>query len=212
MRGLIPPAPMSSPAPAGREELRRGDLALARRCLAGDRDAQRELFHRELDRVHRILYRILGPGGDLEDVAQEAMVELFRSLARYRGEATLATWVDRITVRTALRAIRRRRPAAAPLDENELVSPGTGADEDVARHAVARRLEAALRRLDPRMRVAFVLHVIEERSAAEVAELMGATRVATKARIWRARRELERRARRDPLLASLMNEREGGRR
>lgn len=201
------------PAPTDPAELRRRDLELARRCVAGERDAQRELFQRELDRVHRILYRILGRSADIEDAAQEAMVGLFRSLPRYRGEATLGTWVDRITVRTALRVISRRRTAPAPLeDAAQVVAPGAGADEELARRDAGRLLYSALERLDPRMRVAFVLHVVEEHTAAEVAELMGATRVATKTRIWRARRELEKRARRDPRLAALLELEEGGRR
>jgi RNA polymerase sigma-70 factor (ECF subfamily) len=211
----VSPQPRAAAAPGSTDpaELRRRDLELARRCIAGERDAQRELFQRELDHVHRILHRILGAGADLEDAAQEAMVALFRSLPGYRGEATLATWTDRITVRVALRAIGKRRKAPAPLEDAEaLAAPGDGADEELARREAGWRLYAALDRLDARMRVAFVLHVIEERSAAEVAELMGATRVATKARIWRARRELEKRARRDPRLAAMLDEEEGGRR
>jgi RNA polymerase sigma-70 factor (ECF subfamily) len=199
--------------PVDPAEVRRRDLELARRCLAGDRAAQRELFQREIDRVHGILYRLLGPGADLEDAAQEAMVAVFGSLARYRGEAHLGTWVDRITVRAALRVIGRRRRAAAPLDEaSEVAAPGIALDEELTRLDAGRRLYAALAKLDPRMRVAFVLHVVEERSTAEIAGLMGATRVATKTRIWRARRELERRARRDPRLAALLENEEGGRR
>lgn len=211
MRGLSRqprPAPAESTDPAA---LRRRDLALAARCIAGDRDAQRELFQRELDHVHRILYRILGAGGDVEDAAQEAMVALFRSLPGYRGEATLATWTDRITVRTALKVIAQRRRAPVPLeDAGVLIAPGDDAGVELARLEAGQRLYAALDKLDARMRVAFVLHVIEERSTAEVAASMGATRVATKARIWRARRELEKRARRDPRLAALLDE--GGRR
>jgi RNA polymerase sigma-70 factor (ECF subfamily) len=212
VRGLSPQRTAPAPAAADPAERRRLDLELARRCIAGERAAERELFQRELDRVHRILYRILGRGADAEDATQEAMVALFRSLPRYRGDATLGTWVDRITVRTALRALARRRAAPAPLDDaGPLMAPGPGADAELVRHETGQRLYAALEKLDPRMRVAFVLHVIEERTAAEVAALMSATLVATKARIWRARRELEKRARRDPRLAVLLDE-EGGRR
>jgi RNA polymerase sigma-70 factor, ECF subfamily len=206
VRGLSP-QPRPAPPPVDPAEARRRDLALAGRCIAGEPDAQRELFQRELDHVHRILHRILGGGSDLEDAAQEAMVALFRSLPGYRGESTLATWTDRITVRTALRVITRRRRAPAPLEDADLlVAPGDPVDVELARLDAGRRLYAVLDRLDARMRVAFVMHVIEERSTAEVAALMGASRVATKARIWRARRELERRARRDPRLAALLDE------
>lgn len=195
--------PSTTADPVARRAL---DLALARRCVAGDRDAQLALFRREVDRVHRVLRRILGGGADVEDAAQDAFLALYRSLSGYRGEALLATWIDRITVRTAIAFLRRRTPVASgDADAAEtLADPGPRPDDRLADHELSQRLYAALGRLDPRQRVAFVLHVIEDHSMAEVAALMGATRVATKTRVWRAQRALERRAARDPVLAALL--------
>ena len=68
-----------------------------------------------------------------------------------------------------------------------------------ARHGL-RRVYQILDRMDPRLRIAFSLHVIDGRSMREIAELMSASVVATKTRVWRARRELAKRAKRDPLL------------
>ena len=65
----------------------------------------------------------------------------------------------------------------------------------------AQRLYRALDRVDPAQRVAFALHAIEGLPLREVAEITESTLVATKSRVWRARREIEKRARRDPLLA-----------
>src|SRR5262245_38006729 len=88
---------------------RADDLRLADRCVSGDRAAQRELFHREKRRVHGILYRVLGSNTDMEDLVQEAFIEVFRSLERFRGEALLSTWIDRITVRVAYAYLSQRR-------------------------------------------------------------------------------------------------------
>ena len=206
MNEALRAATIDAPAPAEVLARRLRDLALARRCAAGERAAQRELFQREVDRVHHVLHRILGSAPEVEDAAQEAMLAVFRSLPRFRGEATLATWVDRITVRVAIAHLQRRR-TAAPLDEAAWVAaPQVPIVQQLFQHEAARRLYAALSGMEARQRVAFVLHVIEERSMDEIAAAMGATRVATKARVWRARRELARRARRDPVLAALLAE------
>jgi RNA polymerase sigma-70 factor (ECF subfamily) len=188
-------------AGSGHELRRRDDLSLARRCVAGERAAQRELYARELDRVHHIVWRIVGPAGELEDVVQEAMIELFRSLAAFRGESTLATWTDRVATRTAWAALARgRRPRPLLAAVPEPVAGDASAEQRASAREAAQRLYAVLDRLDARQRVAFALHVIEGREMREVATLMDASLVATKTRVWRARREVERRAARDPLL------------
>ena len=84
-------------------------VELCRRASAGDRAAQRVLF-RDLKRpMHATLYRVLGSNRQVEDLLQEAFIELFRSLPSYRGEAKLTTWADRITTRVAYRYLRRQR-------------------------------------------------------------------------------------------------------
>ncbi len=203
MTRALPLQPPAEVAPR-----REHDLVLARRCIDGDRDAQRTLFQRELSRVHRILYRLTGGGHQLEDLTQEAFLALFRSLPSYRGEAQLSTWVDRITVRVGIAHLERKRRtiATAAAELGELTADTRSMEHTLAQRAAAQRLYAALDKLDARQRVAFVLHVVEDYSMAEVATMMGATRVATKARVWRARRELERRARLDPALAALFAE------
>jgi RNA polymerase sigma-70 factor (ECF subfamily) len=185
---------------------RQADLQLARRCVAGERAAQRELFQRELDRVHGILWRLLGPQHDLEDATQEAMIALFRSLPGFRGESTLGTWTDRITTRVAYAVLSRKRAARTTLEAVPDVESGDPSAEQRAMHReAAKRLYQVLERLDAKQRLAFALHAIEGRELREVAALMDASLVATKARVWRARREVERRAKKDALLASFLS-------
>jgi RNA polymerase sigma-70 factor (ECF subfamily) len=153
--------------------------------------------------VHHALYRILGANRDLEDLIQDAFLEIFRSLASFRGDSTLARWCQTIATRIAYLAIARRRPAAIDL---ELVEDVVAGDADSHRLALAReaarRLYGALDRLDPKQRIAFALAVIDARSLSEVAQLTESTVVAVKTRVWRARRELMRRAQKDPVLST----------
>jgi RNA polymerase sigma-70 factor, ECF subfamily len=184
------------------------DHRLAGRCARGERAAQEQLFEEQRGRVHLVLFRILGSNRDVEDLVQEAFVALFRSLANYRGEASLATWTDRIAARTAFRYLSRRREPAVHLEllETPATSLTDGPDRDVETRALGRRLYSVLERLDAKYRIAFVLHVIDERPISEVAAILEISTVAAKARIWRARRQIQRRVRTDPMLREFLND------
>jgi RNA polymerase sigma-70 factor (ECF subfamily) len=190
------------------------DVDLARRAAGGDRAAQRELFQAQRLAVHHTLFRILGSNRDIEDLLQDAFLEIFRALPTFRGDSALATWCRTIATRVAYLAIARRKPPAVELSLVEDVLPDGAPDADRALHAreAARRLYAALDRLDPKQRIAFALFTIDGLSLAEVAELTESSRVAVKTRIWRARRELFKRAANDPVLGGYLVELEGGRR
>jgi RNA polymerase sigma-70 factor (ECF subfamily) len=181
--------------------LRVADLDLAKRCCAGERSAQRDLFKREKRRVHATLYRVLGSNADIEDLVQEAFLEIFRTLALFRGDASLGTWIDRITVRVAYAHIGRRKPPSVSLAALPDVATGDASAEDRAMsREAARRLYAVLDRIEARQRIAYVLHVIDGRSLADVAQAMEASAVLTRVRVWRAVRAVQAQARRDPLL------------
>jgi RNA polymerase sigma factor (sigma-70 family) len=184
------------------------DLALARRCAGGDIVAQRQLFRDQRGRVHRTLYRILGSNADMEDLVQDVFLEVFRSLDRFRGEARLSTWIARITARVAMHYFGRRRPPSQSLDALpfELESASPSAERVAVAREAARRLYQVLDRVEAAQRVAFALHVIDGIPLREVADITDSSLVATKSRVWRARREIEKRARRDPLLAGFLSE------
>lgn len=176
------------------------DLELVRRCVAGDRAAQRELFARERQHVHWTLFRIIGHSHHLEDLIQDTFLEIFRSLSSFRGEARLSTWVERCTVRVAYAYFRRKAlvPRLEPVHDVQNGAPS--AEQRVMHREAARRLYALLDRLEPTQRIAYTLHLLDNKPLKEVASLMQAPLVTTKVRIFRARRSIEQRAEKDPLL------------
>jgi RNA polymerase sigma-70 factor, ECF subfamily len=187
--------------------VREHDLALARRAADGDRAAQRELFQAQRSAVHHTLFRILGSNRDLEDLVQDAFLEIFRALPSFRGDSTLTRWCQTIATRTAYLSISRRKPPAIDLALVEDVLPG---DDDTRRLAqvreAARRLYGALERIEAKQRIAFALAVIDGLPLAEVAQLTESSLVAVKTRVWRARRDLMKRAAKDSVLASYLGE------
>lgn len=192
------------PAPAA---VREQDVVLARRAATGDRAAQRELFAAQKTSVHHTLYRILGNNREIEDLVQDAFLEIFRALSSFRGDSTLTRWCQTIATRVAYLSISRRKP---PSVELSVVEESIAGDADTRRHAqareAARRLYAALDRIDPKQRVAFALAVIDGRSLAEVADMTESSLVAVKTRVWRARKDLIKRARKDAVLSSYLTD------
>jgi RNA polymerase sigma-70 factor (ECF subfamily) len=195
------------PASATREH----DVELARRAATGDRVAQRALFLEQRANVHRALFRILGSNREIEDLLQDAFIEIFKALGSFRGESTLGRWCQTIAVRVAYLAISRRPP---PSVELALVEESVASDTDVRRQVqireAARRLYAALDRIEAKQRIAFALAAIDGKPLSEVAELTGSSVFAVKTRVWRARRELMRRAGKDAVLAAYLEDPQGG--
>jgi RNA polymerase sigma factor (sigma-70 family) len=208
-RPVRPAAPVGRapglPAPAGRLHAD-DDVDLLARCVAGDPVAQRRLFDREYPRVHATLYRILGSNHAIDDVLQETFLAVFRALHQFRGDSSLSTWIDRCAVHAAFAHLRsgRGRRHLELLPET-MASGAPSAERRMLAREAARRLYATLENLEAKQRVAFALHAIDGRPLQEVAKLMGASLVATKARVWRARLYVERRAKADPFLAELVS-------
>lgn len=187
------------------------DVELASRCAAGERDAQRALFRDYRERVQATLYRIMGSNRDLEDLIQDAFLQVFRSIHTYRGEAKLTTWVSRITTRVAYAYLARRGPVSVALEAvPEPPAEEPGAEQRAIAREAMRRVYAVLDRLDAKHRIAFTLHVIDGQSIRDIAELTDSSITAIKTRIWRARKEIDKRAAKDPLLAEFLGGKETG--
>ena len=183
------------------------ELALITRSVAGDRAAQHALFIAQRELVHRTLFRILGKNHDMEDLLQDTFIQIFRSLARFRGESSFARWCGIIATRVAWNYIEHRPGIPSSMDDVELhqvAGPVRDAEADFDARDAARRLYSHLDRMDVKLRISFTLAVVDGRPLAEVAILTNASLVAVKTRVWRARRELERRASKDVVLAAYL--------
>ena len=187
------------------------DLQLVQRAAAGDRGALRTVFLEQRARVHRVLHRILGSNRDIEDLIQDAFIEILRGLPTFRGDGSLGQWCQTIAVRVAYLAISRRRPPGVDLAlVEEKVADRTDVHRDTEVREAARRLYAALDRIEAKQRIAFVLAVLDGNSLAEVAALTETSLFAVKTRIWRARRELMRRAKKDAVLGAYLQDLQAG--
>jgi RNA polymerase sigma-70 factor (ECF subfamily) len=142
------------------------------------------------ERALRLAFRLLG--GDqatAEDVVQNAFFRAYRGLSNFRGDAALDTWFYRILVREVQRQRRwqglRRLFWADPETAPPPVDPRPSRDP-----ALRRRIAAALERLSPGQREAFVLVHLEELTVAEAAQVLGKAVGTVKSHLHRALRAL----------------------
>jgi RNA polymerase sigma-70 factor, ECF subfamily len=169
------------------------DVALVEAARGGDHAAFSTLYHRHAGWVFARLTRLVGPGPDREDLLQQAFLELHRSLPAFRGDATLATFLHRITVNVAFDHLRRRgrRPVDyAPDALDELIDGSPSPEDRARRRGELRQVLVLLERLKPAKRIAFVLVAVEGLSLEQAAALVGANTPAVKQRVLHARREL----------------------
>lgn len=151
------------------------DDALLVLYARGDADAARVLTGRHLGRVFGFAARLLGDRAEAEDVAQEAMLRMWRVAGDWRaGEAQLSSWLYRVTVNLCTdrqRKAQRRRTEA--LEEGaEPADPSQGVVEGLLQRERADALQAALADLPERQRQAVVLRHIEGLSNPEIAAIL----------------------------------------
>ena len=149
------------------------DAALLIAFANGDAEAARLLARRLLPRTLSQAQRMLGDRADAEDVAQEAMMRLWRIAGEWRqGEAQVSTWLYRVTVNLCTDRLRRRK-RSVPLDA--VAEPLDAAPSVTARmhtEARAKALSEALAQLPPRQAEAVALRHLEGLSNTEIAVVM----------------------------------------
>jgi RNA polymerase sigma-70 factor (ECF subfamily) len=169
------------------------ERALVRRCVRGDAFAWRTLYDRHFPQVDRLVHALGITDNEADDVCQEIFVSVFRSLARFRGDARVSTWIHRVAVREAVRWAKRGRMrrvlATLFLREREAAPPPASSETEAGRRQYLRRL---LDRLAPERRLALVLHEIEGLPVGDIAAISGCAENTVWTRIHRARVDLER--------------------
>jgi RNA polymerase sigma-70 factor (ECF subfamily) len=176
-------------------------------CRAGDPASLDMFFRTHVTYVERVVSRLAGPTPDLEDLVQSTFIEAIQSFSRYRGEASLKTWLTRIAVHVTLHHLRAGVRRVVPLElvapVDEPYDPAMPQDKIASNRELAQRLYLLLDEVAPKKRLAFLLYTVEEHSIEEVAALTGAGKAATKSRIWFARREVLALVRTQPDLCEL---------
>ena len=204
-----PPAPSDS------------DALLVERAAAGDHRAYELLVIKYQRRIERLIGRMVRDTDLVPDIAQETFIRAYRALPQFRGDSAFYTWLYRIAVNTAKKALveLKRDPLITETAlssnrdedgdetsrvENELTD-GETPEAVLATKEIAAAVNAAMEALSEDLRQAITLREIEGLSYEEIAEVMNCPIGTVRSRIFRAREAIAQRLR--PLLGTREGER-----
>ncbi len=174
---------------------------LVRAAQGGDQAAFRALYDAHFDLVYRTCRRLGLPDADAEDAAQETFIVAARKLDRF-SEGKLSTWLYRIAANLVSARHRRRRVREALTAlwrrPEEPVAPS--AERSYEAREAARRVGEILATMAPKKREVFALFELEGLTGEEIAERVGCKVETVWTRLWHARRDFERIARKRGLL------------
>lgn len=196
-------------AAAKRNKLELSDDLVAR-SISGDKDALADLATVCLPRVWRTVYLACGGGPDVDDIAQNAIIDAFKGIATFRGTGSFSAWLNRITIRAVYRHSRKRALRTLISSSDNLdTAPDTQSPRPDQRAEERRVFETLARHLSAitlKNRVALILAVVHGYSVTEIAAAEGCNIEAAKKRLQRGRMELGNRLRKDPYLKEILNE------
>ena len=194
---------LNNPTPQARSPNQPEDEAgLVARAKRGEAAAVRAIMKQHNRRLYRMARSILRNDAAAEDALQSAYLNAFRSLADFRGQSSLGTWLTRIVMNEALALARSRKPPLQSDGDHALIGgrvipfPAATASIDPERAMAQSQIQAAVEHaiddMPEEFRTVLVARVLEEMSVEETAELLGLKAETVKTRLHRARRLLRR--------------------
>jgi RNA polymerase sigma-70 factor (ECF subfamily) len=169
------------------------DPGIIRRAAKGDVKAHEILYRSFATPVYSLCLRFTRIPAHAEDLVQETFIEVMRSIPRFRGDASIGTWIRRIAVSKALMFLRSAWTSRAQAlgEDWEEINLGNAADARTAYQPdVVMDLDAALGSLPDVSRTVVWLHDVEGFTHKEIAELMGKTESFSKSQLSRAYQRL----------------------
>ena len=185
-------APLGHAQNDAREVARLEEREAIEACLGGDASAFDALVVRHQKTIHRVCYRFTGNAEDAADLTQEVFVKAYRSLAKFRGTSAFSTWLYRIAVNACLsfKAARKNKPNEEWDENHDVAATEPGVEEALDAKMNAVSIRAALDTLPEKQRLTVIMKVLEERTHAEVAEILGSNVGTVKANLFFAIRNL----------------------
>lgn len=160
----------------------------------GDVGAFEKIYVAAVDYVYTIAVKITGNRADAEEVAQDVFLKTFRELKNFRFESSFTTWLYRVTVNSALNALRksaRRRSRQVEFDDGIAVADERNATrEAIEKEGNEASVRSMLEELNPDQRACIVLREIEGMRYGEIAEALRVNINTVRSRLRRARETL----------------------
>jgi RNA polymerase sigma-70 factor (ECF subfamily) len=183
------------------DRLAPNDTVTPARLKAKDPEAIAGLVELYSDNIYRTAIKMLGNEQDAEDVLQETILKVLRSIDSFEERSSLSTWIYRITMNEALMLLRKRKNISfsvdserddeiSPEEPKEIVDWCCLPENELLDDESRGYLDEAVKRLSPALRAVFVLRDIDGLSVRETAETLDISESAVKTRLLRARLQL----------------------
>ena len=169
------------------------DPALVRAFQTGRTAAFDVIVLRHQRAVYLLCHRFVHHHEDAADLAQDVFVRAFKGLRKFKGDASLATWLYRIGVNVCLNRVASKTPASAPLETADSADPhSTDPLRELVRSERSAELQAAIEKLPPKQKATLLLRVYQECSHEEIATALDSTVGAVRANFFHALGNLRR--------------------
>lgn len=158
-----------------------------RQAKKSDPQAFAKLYRANVDRVYGLCLRMTGNVSEAEDCAQEAFIQAWNKLNKFRGDCAFSTWMHRVAVNVVLGRMRKSRREHDRIQAAADVVPAL---QTMADDGELQDLEQAINELPSGARHVFVLHAVYGYSHGETGDMLGIAEGTSKAQLNRARRLL----------------------
>ena len=188
----------SDRANQGKSEEGADDVRLMQLVGRGDTRAFEQLIEKHQTLVAGTVARMLGSSSDVEDIAQQVFIRVWKSARRYVPQAKFTTWLLKITRNLVFNEMRRTKrrphvplPSEAGMEDRPLKDDTTLApDASLLESELQQAIEEAIQRLPDAQRMALILRRYQQLSYEQIAEVLDLSVPAVKSVLFRARTEL----------------------
>ncbi len=163
------------------------EAAWIRQAQRADAPAFEKLYRLHVDKVYGLCLRMTGNVSEAEDCTQDAFIQAWNKLTKFRGDSAFSTWLHRIAVNSVLGRMRKAKRERDRIDAAaEFAAPALATGDD----GELRDLASAIERLPEGARHVFVLHAVYGYSHKEAGDMLGIATGTSKAQLHRARKLL----------------------
>lgn len=169
------------------------DEKLIQDARSGNDNAFRELIRRYEQKVATAVVGLLGPGPEAEDVGQEVFIRFYQTMDRFRGDASLGTYLTRIAINLSLNTLKQRRRKrllfwGKPVETIPDLANSESSEFDMEEKEIIKK---AIQELDPAFRSVIILRMMEGCSTRETAEILNIPEGTVLSRLARAQKKLK---------------------
>ncbi len=176
------------PAAAESASVRDAEQVWVQRAQAADARAFEALYREHVGRVYGLCLRMTGSPSEAEDCAQEAFIQAWTKLDKFRGDSSFGTWMHKVAVNVVLGRMRKSRREQDRIRAVSEIAPPRETTND---SGGMQDLEQAMNELPSGARHVFVLHAVYGYSHDETGEMLGIAAGTSKAQLHRAKRLLK---------------------